>query len=70
MSNPDDDFFPVKKGSCAFAFQKSKPDEHFLSDEQGSCAQIFEQVKQIILLKLHELNGDRCSKLSTVEQGG
>ena len=29
-----------------------------------------EQVKQILLLKLLELNGDRCSKLSTEEKGG
>ena len=54
----NEDFFPVEKGNCAVAFQRSKPVEHFLSDEQDRWAQIFKQARQLLLLKLLEHSCD------------
>ena len=33
MSNPDEHFFPVEKGICTLAFQRSNPEEHFKRSE-------------------------------------
>ena len=64
--NPDEHFSPDEKGRWALAFYNSIPG-HFLSDEQGRWAQNYFKVKLILLLKLLELSGGRCSKLSTDE---